>query len=148
MPNWFKVTWWLHLFGAVSGSLLQRYPALISGTSKAADALTVLIWFALALVPIFHEIDIFGVKLKREIQELESEVEKQFAVPNAAVRTNVRTEFNPQIHIPFPASDSQLPDLENQIKGAIESAFRVRFHALGNLSKHYGRLCFYSVSPC
>ena len=106
--------------------MLPRYPALISGTGNAVDALTVLIWFALALVPIFREIDIFGVKLKQEIQELKTEVEKQFAVLQTEVRTSVRTEFNPQIHIPFPAPDSQLPDLENQIKRAIESAFRER----------------------
>ena len=126
LPNWFKVTWWLLLFGAVSGFLLQRYPALTSGTGNAVDALTVLVWFALALVPIFHEIDIFGVKLKREIQELKAEVGKQFAVLQTEVRTSVRTEFSPQINIPYPAPDSQLPDLENQIKGAIESAFRER----------------------
>lgn len=126
LPNWFKVTWWLLLFGAVSGFLLQRYPVLISGTGNAVDALTVLIWFALALVPIFHEIDIFGVKLKQEIQELKTEVAKQFAVLQTEVRTSVRTEVSPHFHIPYPAPDSQLPDLENQIKAAIESAFRER----------------------
>ncbi len=126
LPNWFKVAWWLFLFGAVSGFLLQRYPALTSGTGNVVDALTVLVWFALALVPIFHEIDIFGVKLKQEIQELKNEVGKQFAVLQTEVRTSVRTEFSPQINIPYPAPDSQLPDLENQIKGAIETAFRER----------------------
>lgn len=114
------------LFGAVSVFLFQRYPALSSGTGNAVDALTVLIWFALALVPIFHEIDIFGVKLKREIQDLKAEVGKQFALLQTEVRTNVRTEFSPQINIPHPALDSQLPDLENQIKGAVESVFRER----------------------
>ncbi len=128
LPNWFRVLWWLLLFGAVSGTLWQRYPALISGTGNAVDALTALIWFALALVPIFHEIDILGVKLKQEIQELKTEVKSQFAALQTEVRTSVRTEFSPQIHIPYPAPapDSQLPDLETQIKGAIESAFRER----------------------
>ena len=124
LPNWFKIGWWILLFGTISFSLFSRYPQLIAGNSNTYDSIALIIWLALALVPLFSEINLFGIKLKQNIEDLKDVVNQQFNALQTEVRTNIRTEFNPQISFPPPPSDSQLPDLEAHVQLAIENALK------------------------
>src|SRR5690606_9234624 len=78
LPNWFKITWWIILLILTGIILFKRYEAITTGQSVPADVFVFLIFVALMLVPIFSEIEFFGLKLKREIEELKADIRIKF----------------------------------------------------------------------
>lgn len=74
LPNWFKISWWIILLLLTGIILFKRYEAITTGKSVPADVFVFLIFVALMLVPIFSEIEFFGLKLKREIEELKADI--------------------------------------------------------------------------
>lgn len=68
LPNWFRITWWIVLLGVLSYSLSVRFDGFKSGDVSYLDGLVLLVWFALALVPVFKEIELLGLKLRQEDQ--------------------------------------------------------------------------------
>jgi hypothetical protein len=123
IPSWLKIILWLALIGFFSWLLSQRYNAIITGTSNAFDIILFLIWIALIAALIFQEVDLFGVKLKREIDNLKSEFKEQIINLRSDIQTiNMKTEVNPQITVGVPSSDSELKDFEKNVKPIIERA--------------------------
>jgi hypothetical protein len=76
------------------------------------------------LVPIFQEINFFGVKLKQEIKSLKEEVKQQIGYLQNEIRTNIHTEISPQIILPSPPPDSQLPKLEERIRSVLQDVIQ------------------------
>jgi len=105
--------------------LYHRYPDLIAGRAEAADLVVFVIWFALLLAPLFKEISLFGITLKREIEGLKGFVAAQITDIRSEVRNavDVRTTFSPHLILPAPAADAQLPELEARIRSAVSDAF-------------------------
>jgi hypothetical protein len=54
--------------------LRKRYVAITTGLSVPADVFIFIIFIALMLVPIFSEIEFFGIKLKKELEELKADI--------------------------------------------------------------------------
>jgi hypothetical protein len=65
LPKWFKISWWIILLLLTGIILFKRYEAITTGQSVPVDVFVFLIFVALMLVPIFSEIEFFGLKLKR-----------------------------------------------------------------------------------
>src|SRR6266446_2760204 len=107
LPNWFKVVWWLLLTGLLTAFLYHRYPDLVTGRAAAADIVVFVIWVALLLAPLFNEVSLLGITLKREIEDLKGFVSAQVVDIRSEVRNavDVRTTFSPQFNIPAPAAD-------------------------------------------
>ena len=124
IPNWMKIAWWLGLFLAVSVFLYGRLPSIHSGQPTAFDALAFIVWMALALAPVFQEINIFGVRVRQEITSLKEDVRQQISSLQTEIRTSIRTEVNPQINFPYPPPDSQLPAIEDRIRSIVQDAMR------------------------
>lgn len=124
LPNWFKILWWILLLAILSFILSQRYDDIIKGTPSNIDAILLIIWVALCLVPIFQEINLLGVKLKQEINKLKEDVAQQVSNLSNEVRASVRAEISPQFTFPAPPPDSQLPELEKRINETIQSAIQ------------------------
>jgi hypothetical protein len=124
LPNWFKVVWWVGLSGVVSAYLIARYPDLVTGRAALADIIVFLVWVALLVVPIFQEVELFGLRFKQEIHTLKEELKTEIHSVRAELRNavDVRTTFSPQITIPAAPPDSQLPDLETRVKAAVAEA--------------------------
>lgn len=124
LPNWFKIGWWLALSGVVTAYLIGRYTDLAAGRAMAADIVVFVVWVALLLAPIFQEIEFFGLRFKQEVQKLKEELRSEIHSVRAELRNavDVRTTFSPQITIPVPPPDSQLPDLEERVKSAVAEA--------------------------
>lgn len=78
LPNWFKITWWIVLILATTAVLLLRFNAIKKGESVPFDVFLFFIWIALMLVPIFTQIEFFGIKFKREIDDLKSQISLKF----------------------------------------------------------------------
>jgi len=74
LPNWFKILWWILLILSTTVGLYLRFDSIKKGESVPFDVFLFLIWVALMLVPIFSEIEFFGLKLKREIEDLKTQL--------------------------------------------------------------------------
>ena len=124
LPNWVKVVWWVGLTGVVTAYLIARAPDLLAGRAAPADVIVFLVWVALLLIPIFQEVEIFGLQFKQEVHKLKEELKTEIHSVRAELRSavDVRTLFNPQITVPAPPPDSQLPDLEKQVMAAVAEA--------------------------
>jgi hypothetical protein len=124
LPKWFKVAWWAALSAVVTAYLIARFPDLIAGRGTPADIVVFLVWVVLLVLPIFQEVELFGLQLKQNVQKLEEELKTDIHSVRAELRHAVdgRTAFNPQILVPAPPPDSQLPDLERRVTAAVAEA--------------------------
>jgi hypothetical protein len=124
LPNWVKVGWWVCLSVAMTAYLVSRYPALERGQSVPADIVVFLVWTALLLVPIFQEVEIFGLRFKQQVEKLKEDLRAEIYSVRAELRNavDVRATFSPQITFPAPPPDSQLPDLEARVRAAVGEA--------------------------
>ena len=75
LSNWFKILWWIALLLLLSYAVYVRFPNFKTGNATAVDSLVLIIWFALALVPIFKEIELPGIKLKQEQEPPKNQLE-------------------------------------------------------------------------
>ena len=116
LPNWFKISWWILLLGITGTILYYRVNAIISGKSVPIDILVFLIFIVLMLVPIFSEIELFGIKLKKEIEELKKDISIKFGDIKNEIRNNQTQTFNATIKgFGPPPPDNKLPELEKEI---------------------------------
>jgi hypothetical protein len=127
LPNSFKVVWWFAVTGAVTAYLFVRYVDLSAGRAVPADIVAFLVWIALLLAPIFQEVEFLGFKFKQEVQKLKEEIRSEIHSVRAELRNavDIRTTFSPQISMPAPPPDSQLPNLEARVKAAVAEALAV-----------------------
>mgnify|MGYP003626641792 CR=1 FL=1 len=123
--NKFKVGWWIFLILLTGGLFAWRLEAIGNGNSAPVDIFIFLILVALLLAPIFSEIEFFGIKLKRELEELKSQIKLQFGdlrndIRNSQVQTihqNI-TGFGP------PPSDDELPELDIKVERLIREKLK------------------------
>jgi hypothetical protein len=133
LPNWFKIVWWIILLLLTGTILFNRYEAIIAGKSELADVFIFLIFVALMLVPIFSEIEFFGLKLKKEIDELKTDLKVKFGDIKNEIRNSQSQTLNQTIQAYGqygpPPPDSKLPELE----GEIERIVKAKLHEHGVL---------------
>jgi len=127
-PNWIKITWWIILLLLTGVILFARLEAITTGKSVPADVFVFLIFVSLMIAPIFSEIEFFGHKLKREIEELKAEVKIQFVDVKNEIRNNQSQTLNQTIQAYGqygpPPPDSKLPELEEEINRIVKAKFQ------------------------
>lgn len=116
LPNWFKILWWIILLIFTGIILYTRYDAITTGQSVPADIFIFLIFIVLMLVPIFSEIELFGIKLKKEIENLKDDINIKFG----DIKNEIRNSQTQTVNTTFqgfgpPPPDNKLPELENKI---------------------------------
>ncbi len=100
LPNWFKIIWWVLLLIAISYAVTVRFESYKSGDVTGLDALVLLIWIALALVPVYQEIHILGFKFKQEKEPLkpqphvDSDKETVSQLTNTKVKELLKSQDN------------------------------------------------------
>lgn len=126
LPNWLKIIWWLILFGFVTYLMSLRFNSIISGSSNTTDIIIFLIWIALLAIPLFQEVSFFGVGLKKEINDLKSELSSF----KSEIRNTIsmRAEMSQQINFPLP-KDSELADIKASIQHTIAKSLEE--HGIG-----------------
>jgi len=124
LPNWFKVIWWILLLVVLTYFLSQRYNSFVEGTATPMDIFLFLIWVALLLVPLFQEVSFFGVKLKKEIDSLKSDVKEQITNLRSEIQNSI--DIRTQIITTPPPPDSRLPELEERFKQIMEDTLRIQ----------------------
>jgi hypothetical protein len=100
-----------------------RRNAIISGSPQTFDTALIAIMALLLLLPFYSEMSLFGVTLKRQVDEAKQEIKQDVKEQVNSLRTefhsliNISNRFTPQVIInPPPPSDNQLPTLEEQIQ--------------------------------
>lgn len=71
-----KRIWWGSLVAGATCLLIFRIKDLIAGNAGQVDVYLLLIWIGLILIPLFSEVDLLGIKLKKEIGSKESAVKQ------------------------------------------------------------------------
>lgn len=124
-PNWAKIIWWIALIIGLTFFLKERLPDLLSGQAKAADVVVFGVWMALLMTPLFDEVTLLGVTLKKQIEKLKEEVTNQIADIRTDIRsvTDVRTNVSHTFNIPSLPLDSELPKIKEEITAAVAAAF-------------------------
>jgi hypothetical protein len=122
LPEWFKwlrLALWLAIIAFFSWLLSQRVTHILDGTATNTDIMILLIWVALLTAVIFQEVDFFGVRLRREIENVKNEFEKQIVSLKSEIKQNQTVNVYPP-----PSPDSQLPEIrrlaEATLKGELE----------------------------
>lgn len=125
LPNWFKILWWVLLLILTGAILYTRLEAITSGLSVPADVFIFLIFVALMLVPIFSEIEFFGMKFKRELDELKHDI----ALKIGDIKNDIRNTQSQTVNATFqgygpPPPDNKLPELEKEIDRIVKSKLK------------------------
>ena len=121
-PDWFRFAWWIILLAITGLILFKRYSAIMDGLSVPADIFVFLVFIALMLLPVFSEISFFGIKFKKEIEDLKSDINIKFGDIRNEIRNSQSQIFNATIHgYGPPPPDSKLPDLDTKINKLVKA---------------------------
>lgn len=117
----FKTVWWGTLVAIIGFYLYGRYPKLIEGSTSYFDVVVFVIWIGICLAPIFQEMDLFGIKLKQEIDDLKKDVNHQFSILKTEIKSSIEVSNANSNQIYFqsgavPPKDSEIPNLSEQIQ--------------------------------
>lgn len=121
----FRAFWWAVLVFCIGYYLWGRYSQLQAGEPTWFDALAFMVWVTLAIGPFFKDMEIFGFKFKQEVEKLKEHVSSELASIRTTIQTTSdnRQTMNPQFLFGYPPPpDSQLGNIQEQIKTAIHSA--------------------------
>jgi len=121
LPNWFKVVWWALLIALLTFFLFQRYPDLVEGRAAASDVFVFSVWAVLALVPLFQELNLFGIEVKQEVRELRSEFKSELV--NLRSQILSAAEANARVNL-VPLPDAELPALEKRAQVAVKKTIQ------------------------
>jgi hypothetical protein len=124
VPNWFRIVWWAVLLLLIGGILYGRRADLLTGRAVPADVLIFLVWVGLFLVPLFQEVNLFGLKLKQEVAGLKQDLANLRAEFRNTV--DVRAQINPTFNISSPPPDKELPALEERIRSVLNQVLTER----------------------
>ncbi|MFC0878839.1 hypothetical protein ACE01N_19745 [Saccharicrinis sp. FJH2] len=128
LPNWFKIIWWILLLGLTGTILFKRFEAITSGQSVPVDIFVFLIFIVLMLVPIFSEIEFFGIKLKKELNQLKDDLDIKFGdIKNEIKNSQTQTVNQTFQTLGPPPPDNKLPELQDEI----ERILSVKFYTHG-----------------
>jgi len=114
IPNWFKIVWWIILLAITSLLLFNRIESIKLGTCSPFDIFLFLIWVALMLTPIFNEMELWGIKFKREIEDLKAKMDIKFGEIKNEIKINQNQRFTANIYGP-PPSDERIKELEERM---------------------------------
>ncbi len=126
--TWLKSIWWLLLVLSILFILSKRVSNIYEGLAQPFDIMLFLILFGLLLIPLFQEIEIFGVKFKKQIEELKKELTNNLMSLRNDINNKIDLQnqsnqnfyINPQ-NIP---SDSELSSLKDSFNKAIEEIWQ------------------------
>jgi hypothetical protein len=103
--KWARRAYWLGLLVFFSLLAWTRAQAFTTGKATAPDVVLLIVWLGLALTPIFHEVDVFGLKLKRQVEDLRREIAQIKISSNAAISQDTYNLVLPDANLPMPSEE-------------------------------------------
>lgn len=119
--KWKKTLWWGFLLLIFSNYLRINETRIFENNLAQIDYIILIIWFILLLLPLLSEIDIAGIKIKKEIDSLKTELKEQIITLRSDIHnsTNINTNF--YSGTPLPPPDEKLKQIEDKFSALIES---------------------------
>lgn len=96
-PKCLECLWWLFILCLTTYFLGKKLNVLLTGKPTQLDIILVLIWFGLALAPLFSEVNVFGFKLKQELNKFKEEISREVTTIRADIRTSITNQLQLQI---------------------------------------------------
>lgn len=115
LPNGLKIVWWLVITSLIALVLYLRSNDILNGDAQAFDIFIFLIFVALMLVPVFPDVEFFGIKLKQQIEELKHDISIKLGDIKNEVKMHQVQTFNIQGYAP-PPTDQELPKLVEEVE--------------------------------
>lgn len=121
----FKTVWWGTLVVVIGYYLFGRYPKLVEGNPSYFDVVVFLVWLGVCLAPIFQEMNIFGVKLKQQIDDLKKDLDHQLNIFKTEIKSSIEVSNANSNQIYFqsgavPPKDSEIPDISEEIQKTLK----------------------------
>ena len=88
----FKLIWWVILTLFLSVLLLIRFKLIIAGGITNFDLFILVFWFLFILYPLFSEITLFGISVKKEIDNLRNEIKNYFFEFKSEIKNDVKVQ--------------------------------------------------------
>ena len=97
-PNWAKFSYWVAILVVVTWLLFFKLDVTAVGRATPFNAVVFVVWVALVLAPLFTEVKIWGVSLKREIEKTQRDVE---AAKDIILRemNSIRMDVRNSVHV-------------------------------------------------
>ena len=107
-----KKAWWIVLVLAGVLYLYSKRETILHGTTTGIDILVILAWIALLLSPLFSELDIFGFKIRRELQDIKHDLNSQILDLRSEIHNqlSLNATISPSFHFHSPTQPA--PDYE------------------------------------
>jgi hypothetical protein len=116
--TWLKSFWWLVLVSFLIYFLFPRICAIEKGNAQPFDIFLFLILISLLVIPLFQEVEFFGIKLKKELDNLKEGIDIKFQNLSAEIRNSI--SVNPIFNF-HPPTDESLQNIEDSYRNAINS---------------------------
>ena len=107
--NW-KVIYLILLVVALGVFLILRKDSILSGNLFFVDSIVIVIFIALALSPLFSELQLFGFTFKSELRELKNDIKEDLISLRAEINNNVSVSPS------FNLNTGLNPELEQTLK--------------------------------
>jgi len=107
--------WWAVLLIVFGGFVGIRFGQILKSGAKDIDLIAIGIFIAVALVPIFQEFNILGLKFKQELQRVKDDVAHQFDIMRTEVNASIKADVSPTFYLGSPPPDSMLKEMEERI---------------------------------
>lgn len=135
LPNWFKITWWVLILVAASVILIIRFDNISSGHYAYADTFIFLLWIILILYPIFSEINFFGLKVKKELEDLKNSIQSQILSLSSSIQNRLDLKQIVNIAHPTTAIPSKTQDLTQNFDIDQFSLMDKKIQPYGNIKR-------------
>jgi len=121
LPNWFKILWWIFSILIIGFLLYSQIDIIKSGKSTNIDIFIFLIFTILLLLPLFSEFEFFGIKLKKDIEELKKHIDIKFGEIKNEIQNSQSVTTTINGFGPLP-SDDRIKELESKIDQMIQDS--------------------------
>lgn len=125
-----KPVWWVLLAVLLGCVLLARSEAILAGDSSSFDMVVFVSWLAVLAAPLFEEVSFFGVQLRRQIDEVRTELTREIAELKTEVRSSIDLRATVGHQIAYfglgmaPPSDAQIQAIEQNVRRTLEETLR------------------------
>lgn len=101
--TWVKSIWWLVLVILLICFLFPRIGYIQNGNAQPFDIFLFLVLISLLLIPLFQEVELFGIKLKKELEDIKENINVRFNSLSAEIKNTI--SVSPTINFPLPTDE-------------------------------------------
>lgn len=115
-----RIAWWLVLSIAGLAYLWARRTPVLAGATSSFDVVVLLVLLGLLLSPLFSEVKLWGLALKRELKETKAEIRQDLAGLKLNIVGLTQQTVSQNISFVTPPPDASLPAASERIIHAAE----------------------------